>query len=435
MPSSTSFWEEKIVRDPLYGFIGLSSLEDEVLKTAALQRLSRIKQLAHSYTVYPSAVHTRLEHSLGTLYIAGRICEKLKLPDNEKQRTRVAALVHDIGHGPFSHLFEQVMSYVNGEDFSHEYVTKLFLENDTQLRSALGSFATEIVSLLEGDTLLSEIISSSLDADKMDYLRRDSYHTGVAYGIFDLERIVRSVCEVRESGESYLAIDYKAKDAIEGYRLARYSMHTQVYEHHARLIADDMFVRAVAIAIDNGWISSDFFDIKRPSVFIPNYLLLDDASIEHLLMEKAQGAAKDLVNDIRQRKLLKRAFMAPLTKDGVPNPLKRERIIEMTREEIANIENKIALKSGTDPAFIIVHLQSIAIKLYERFEEVIGMKDKPILIRNGDGSISSLDEESPISASMVPIRRLFVFCPDPKRTQVKEAAQELFEVRSVYQPG
>jgi uncharacterized protein len=101
----------------------------------------------------------------------------------------------------------------------------------------------------------------------LDYLRRDSYHTGVAYGIFDFERVIRSVCELKDEDDSYLAIDHKAQEAIESYRLARYAMHTQVYEHHTRLVADDMFVRAVINCIDQGIIPKEYFDIRDQKNF------------------------------------------------------------------------------------------------------------------------------------------------------------------------
>jgi HD superfamily phosphohydrolase len=109
-------WEGKLVRDPLYGFIGLSKEEEKLLDTPLMQRLSRIKQLSHTYIVYPSAVHTRFEHSLGSLYIAGRVCDELRLSQDKKRIVRFAGLLHDIGQGPFSHLFEEPMRWINGEE-------------------------------------------------------------------------------------------------------------------------------------------------------------------------------------------------------------------------------------------------------------------------------------------------------------------------------
>lgn len=426
-------WESKLVRDPLYGFIGLSKKEDSLLDTFAVQRLSRIKQLAHTYIVYPSAVHTRLEHSLGTLYIAGRICDELELPENEKQTIRIAALLHDIGQGPFSHLFEEPMRWINGEKYSHEQATKLIIECNQEVNEALGDLKEEIIGVFDGNSLSSDIISSGLDIDKMDYLRRDSYHTGVAYGIFDLERVLRTVCKISEGGRDYLAIGDKGKDALESYRLARYAMHIQVYEHHTRLIADDMFLKALKSAMSEDWFSKEDLQISHdPNQFVESFLELDDNSIQHEILQNSTGNAKKLIQDIRNRKLLKRACVVPLTAEGVPHPIRRSKIISMTRRQIQNSEKKIAREIGIEPDYIIVHLQSVKIKLYERFEQTIGKKEKPILIRHRDGSVVSFDQVSPISASLNPIRRLYVFCPAEHVSSVKSIAEDLFKVKSVF---
>ena len=426
------FWEQKNVRDPLYGFISLSAQENRILETFAVQRLARIKQLAHTYIVYPGAVHTRLEHSLGSLNVAARICDQLSLKKREREIVRATALIHDIGQGPFSHPFEKVMRFVNGEDYSHEDVTKLMIEHYHPLKRALGSLRQDVLQTFDGDSLLSEVISSSVDSDKLDYLRRDSHHTGVAYGIFDFERIVRNLSKHHETDRDYIAIAEKAKDALESYRLARYSMQSQVYEHHARLIADDMFVRAVIISIKEGYLPKESLDVSNQEKFLPRYIELDDSSIEHYLLQNAKGIAKELIQDVRARKLLKRAYILPLRKDCVPNPIQRDKIATLKGDVAENTEKKIADEIGIDSGYVIVHPQSINIKLYERFEQTIGGKEKPILVLKRDGSVTSLEEVSPISASVNPIRRLFVFCPDRYAQEVKKIAEDIFKARSVY---
>jgi len=426
-------WDFKLIRDPLYGFVGLSKLEDRLLNTIAMQRLSRIKQLAHTYIVYPSAVHTRLEHSIGALYIAGRICDKLKVSQKQKKIIRICSLLHDIGQGPFSHIFEEPMRWVNGEDYTHEYVTRLIIEYEPRIKKILGNLKEDILNVFNGDSLSSDIISSSLDADKLDYLRRDSYHTGVAYGIFDLERVLHTLCKVSEGGREYLAVEDKGKDALESYRLARFAMHLQVYEHHTRLIADDMFIKAMKCAFNEGCLVKEDFKISDDiNHFIENFLKFDDYSIQHYILNNSRGNARKLIENIRNRNLLKRAFMVPLTKEGVKNPLRREKIIKMNREQIEKIEERIANELGIDPVHVIVHLQSIKIKLYERFEETIGKKEKPILIKKRDGSVISFDEVSPISASLNPIRRLYVFCPKKYVERAKKIAEDIFKVKSAF---
>ena len=426
-------WESKIVRCPLYGFAGLSKTEDRLLNTASMQRLSRIKQLAHTYIVYPSAVHTRLEHSLGTLCLAGRICDQLKLPPKQKQVIRIAALLHDIGQGPFSHIWEAPMRWINGEDYSHEDVTRLMIESASDIGKVLGNLKQEVLDLFNEESLSSDIISSSLDVDKLDYLRRDSYHTGVAYGLFDIERVIRTICTISEKERDYLAIHEKGKDALESYRLARYAMHIQVYEHHTRLIADDMFLRAIKLAFGEGCIAEEDLRISSDTNrFINNFLKLDDFSIQHQILRNSRGISKDFIQNIRNRRLLKRALVVPLTKRGVENPIRRKKITEMNRKEIEDAEEKIADELGIDPAYIIVHLQSIKIKLYERFEQTFGTDEKPIYVKRRDKSIFAFDEESPISAALSLIRKLYVFSPKEYVSKAKTTAESFFGVKSEF---
>jgi len=426
-------WEFNLVRCPLYGFVGLSKIEERLLDTVAMQRLSRIKQLAHTYIVYPSAVHTRLEHSLGALYLAGRICDQLKLPQKQKQVIRIAALLHDMGQGPFSHIWEEPMRWINGEEYCHEDVTKLMIESESEIRKILGNLKHEVLEVLSGESLSSDMISSSLDVDKLDYLRRDSYHTGVAYGLFDIERVIRTVCKISEDGRDYLGVHEKGKDALESYRLARYAMHMQIYEHHTRLIADDMFLKAIKLAFAGGSLAKENFKISNdPNKFIDNFLKLDDLSIQHQILQNSKGIPKKMIQDIQNRKLLKRALVVSLTKTGVKDALTRRKIIGMNRKEIEDAENKIANELGIEPGYVIVHLQSIRIKLYERFEQTLGKEEKPIYVKRRDGSVFSFDEESPISASLTPIRRLYVFCPKKYVSRAKVIAEDIFNVKSEF---
>ena len=123
-------FKHKLFRDPLYGFVGMSQREVKLVDTQAFRRLHRIKQLSHAHLVYPSALHTRFEHSIGVAHIAGRMCDELEI-SSQKETIRQAALLHDIGHGPFSHLFENVLKKINPEiDGIHEEITKLIIEND-----------------------------------------------------------------------------------------------------------------------------------------------------------------------------------------------------------------------------------------------------------------------------------------------------------------
>jgi len=346
---------------------------------------------------------------------------------------RIAALLHDIGQGPFSHIWEEPMRWINGEDYSHEDITKLMIESTSDIRKVLGNLKQEVLNVFNEESLSSDIISSSLDVDKLDYLRRDSYHTGVAYGLFDIERVIRTICTISEAERDYLAIHEKGKDALESYRLARYAMHIQVYEHHTRLIADDMFLRAIRLALGEGCIAEEDLKISSDTNrFINNFLKLDDFSIQHQILQNSKGISKDFIQNIRNRRLLKRALVVPLTKRGVENPIRRKKITEMNRKEIKDAEKKIADELGIDPAYIIVHLQSIKIKLYERFEQTFGTDEKPIYVKRRDRSIFAFDEESPISAALSLIRKLYVFSPKEYVSKARAAAESLFGVKSEF---
>lgn len=428
-------WERKLVRDPVHGFIGLSNRELKLAETPAFLRLGRIHQLAHAFVVYPGAVHTRLEHSFGTLYVAGRIANQIDLDDHEKEVVRSAALLHDLGHGPYSHLFEGVMRSIGRPKFKHEDVTRMFVENDPEISAALQGIGPDVDRVLSGGAgLLSRIISGGLDADKLDYLRRDAYHAGVSYGNFDIERILRSVCRVTSAKEDYLAVAWKGKDALENYRLARYSMHAQVYEHKTRLVADDIFVRAICLALESDVLPRDDLLSDDPVRFLAAYASLDDAYVDLKVLGECTGPAAQLMGDLLNRRLLKRAYELPLTPQAVNDTLKREALKKMEQAEFDDIERDLAAGANCPAERVIVHPQTISIKLYERFNEDGGEDATSLLIRRQDGSVTSMADESPIRALPEPIRRIYVFCPNGHRTRVNQLATERFEFPGVYKP-
>ncbi len=183
------------IRDPIYGFIELSEGELKIINTSLFQRLRKIKQLAMAYLVYPCANHTRFDHSLGVYHIASLMAERvLQGKENEERRriVRLSALLHDVGHGPFSHVSEELLEKyasipTNEREKIHEKITAKLIENNTELKNLLSvDDRKSIVGLLSGTkvdvSLMRGIVSGPLDADKMDYLLRDSYFCGVNMG-------------------------------------------------------------------------------------------------------------------------------------------------------------------------------------------------------------------------------------------------------------
>ena len=233
-------------RDPIHGFIHADPLEQGLIDSRPLQRLRSIRQLGFSYLVFPGAEHSRFSHALGAMTLAGRaydaIAERgggLLDPDRratDRRRVRLAALVHDLGHAPFSHSAEEL--FEGGLD--HEEMTRrlLGLDEIAELFDARGDGLEprSIEPLLTGadagtDALLAQIISGELDVDKMDYLLRDSLYCGVRYGTYDLDRILETILPIRDpaSGEWGLGIDEGGVHAFEALVMARYYMFTQVY--------------------------------------------------------------------------------------------------------------------------------------------------------------------------------------------------------------
>lgn len=266
------------VRDAIHGFIPFGSKEKALVGTRAFQRLRSVRQLASAPWVYPGANHTRLEHSLGVMHLAGLLFEQLEEDlrgeigfrredlDFMRPLLRAAALLHDLGHPPFSHAFEGLRPTGAG---SHEEITLKLLrspEVESVLNDAPSSLLSKHVAavclkpeerhrlLAAKDILdsryivLGELISGDLlGADRMDYLLRDSHHAGVAYGRFDLARVLDTVRLVRDqSGDPAFAIEEGGVEAAEGMLIARYSMFAQVYLHHVRRLYDEMLRRAVA---------------------------------------------------------------------------------------------------------------------------------------------------------------------------------------------
>jgi len=417
-------FRHKSIRDPLYGFIDLSETETKLIDTAVFRRLQNIKQLSHAYVVYPSAIHTRFEHALGVNHLAERVSQQLGFPDDVREIVRLAGLLHDIGHGPFSHLFEDVLANVNKTKIGHDEISRLIIKNNDEITSILGDKVDKIVQLLghekvEGwdesiSTLATDVVSSPLDVDKLDYLRRDSYHIGVAYGQFDLARIIHTLTSTPDKVDKRLCVQGKGKDAIENYRLGRYLMHAQVYKHHARIVADEMFLRALDLAVnEEDIISPDKLKIDPSSEtsvknFLDFYTSLDDHSIyDQIIQTKPDSKSAGILGNIKKRKLLKRACDFLPDKE-IEDALVRDKIMKMENKDLRDLSNEIADNLGLERHNVICYLAEIQVNLY----------DGEILIL-WKGIPRKLDEFSPIEASKSTINKFYIFCQDDPDTKQK----------------
>ena len=300
------------IRDPVYGFITFNEWEREIINHLVFQRLRRIRQLALTDMVYPGATHTRFEHSLGVMHLATKmydaivqndsnkkiLIDRLKYReaglDRDRQLVRLAALLHDIGHAPFSHASEDILSKnpLTGKSYKHEDYTSALIKGP--LRSVIENHtinknfnitAEEIAALIEGNPeVLGErvfwriIISSQLDADRGDYLLRDSLHCGVKYGIYDLDRLLVTMALGidPETDEVILGVKEGGWHVAESLVIARYQMFSQIYFHKTRRAYDFMLQEAIKNAIGT---------LPTPNE-LQKYLDLDDYEIWHQLKNK-----------------------------------------------------------------------------------------------------------------------------------------------------
>ena len=251
------------VRDPVHGFIYFNETEMEIVNTTVFQRLRYIRQLAftHLHLVYPGAEHSRFAHSMGVMEFATKMFDTLTMKDlakvkkwnkarvkRNRQLLRLAALLHDTGHAPFSHASEELLQGVK-----HEEISRRFILSDpiapliNKFKKDLGITADEVAGFFSAANLdpdiafLKEIFAGEIDADKLDYLYRDSLFTGVHYGRFDYQRLIQSLCliEDRDSvGNFIMAIEHGGLHALEAMVPARYFMFTQVYFHKIRRAYD-----------------------------------------------------------------------------------------------------------------------------------------------------------------------------------------------------
>lgn len=231
----------KIFNDPIYGFITIpNSLIFDIIQHKYFQRLRRISQMGLSYLVYPGAHHTRFHHALGSMHLMQNAINVLRfkgvvISDDEENGLLIAILLHDIGHGPFSHAMEH--SIVN--DISHEEISLRFMED---LNAEFNGSLTLAISIFKGEyprKFMCQLISSQLDMDRADYLKRDSFYTGVAEGNINSERLITMLNVVKDE----LAIEEKGIYSIEKFLVARRFMYWQVYLHKTGLVAEQLLTR------------------------------------------------------------------------------------------------------------------------------------------------------------------------------------------------
>lgn len=355
----------KVIRDPVHKDVFLTELEMNLVDSSVFQRLRRIKQLGVTNLVYPSANHTRFEHSIGATHIAGRIAERLEL-EADSEVLRAAALLHDLGHGPLSHTSEELLErYLN---HSHEDITLQLIKKGEigDLLSSSTINSSEVVSVLSKKSGLSGLISGDVDVDRMDYLARDAYHTGVAYGVIDVDRLVNTLDLVDEQ----LVVTTRGLRAVEGLLVARFLMTPTVYLHRTSRIVDAMFLRLIEKAIESGLLN------------LEQLHQLDDVDV-HCLYRCAMGYVKDMGRRIDERRLFKTAWQqgAEEMSDSLSTAFRR---VMADVKRWNNIELELAEDAGVEPGYVILDIPPTP-----KYEE------KNALVFDGE-KVERLDQVSPL---------------------------------------
>ncbi|HVA98571.1 MAG TPA: HD domain-containing protein [Bacteroidia bacterium] len=233
--------KRKIINDPIYGFITIpNDLIFDLIEHPYFQRLRRIKQLGLTNLVYPGALHTRFHHALGAMYLMNEAIEVIrskghKITSAEAQAVNIAILLHDIGHGPFSHALEKsIVHNISHEDISELFMKKLNIEFKGKLSLAIQIFKNKYRKIF-----LHQLVSSQLDMDRLDYLKRDSFYTGVSEGVISSDRIIKMLNVVNDE----LVVEAKGIYSIEKFIIARRLMYWQVYLHKTVLSAEHLLIQ------------------------------------------------------------------------------------------------------------------------------------------------------------------------------------------------
>ncbi|MBO8181181.1 MAG: HD domain-containing protein [Archaeoglobus sp.] len=317
----------RTIQDSVHGVIKLPGWVINFIDTPQFQRLRRVKQLGFANLVYPGANHTRFEHSLGTYFITSKLIDGLEADESVKMELLAASLLHDICHSPFSHSSDRIVrEYLKT---SHEDIDRHLKGSEIEEKiDELGLSLKKIAMHVKGRSKYN-LVNGEIDADRMDYLVRDSYYTGVAYGVFDISRLIETL---KFEGET-LVIDEKGLRAAESLLISRFMMYPTVYFHHVCRIAKKMYEKALEHAISDGKL--------KPS----ELLRMDDCEISWFL-KHVGGYPAEIMQRIEERRLFKRAIYVGRDRIGIE--------IERLTEERAEIE--LASISGVDEENIIVDI-------------------------------------------------------------------------------
>lgn len=395
--------ENRVILDPVHGYIDLNEFHTRLLDTARMQRLRRINQLGFANLVYPGANHTRFEHSMGVMHLCIKLFElgNVQIYKDQMDEIVAACLLHDIGHGPFSHATEKIIeSYTNRP---HDDVKKIISSGEIKdVLNSAGMDPSKIAMHIQGKTELSLILSSEIDVDKMDYLARDMHYTGVSSGGVDSIRLLKHM----GFHDKNFVLSANAVKAAESLLASRYWMNSSVYYHHVARIAEAMCARACRDLIENKKI--------RPDQLAD----LDDISLMSIMRnDKNEKGEKNypaiIAERLDNRNLYKRAVYTGL--DSF------EENIFKQRDNTTRAEKDIEKMAGVDPGDVLIDIP--------HKPEIEEMKAK-ILFNDTSRRLTDVSPFiSVISKAHSENWKMGVFAPKEKIDVVRKAAQEYYNIK------
>ncbi len=386
----------KVVLDPVHGYIELDDLAQDLLSTPQMQRLRRVKQLGFSNLVYPGANHSRFEHSLGAMHLASMLTRSIdSIEEDKKTEIKAAALLHDVGHGPFSHVTENVIDKYTRR--RHDDVKEILEKGEIkEVLSKYGISPGNLVKHIKGETSLGQILSSEIDVDRMDYLVRDAHYTGVSFGVVDYNRLINKM----NFYEDRLVVEYGGLKAAESLLVSRFWMNTSVYYHHVTRISEAMCSRSVEYMIENKEL--DPFRLRQ----------MDDIDIISA-MRNATGYAEKLSRLLDTRNLYKRALYGGLADVG--------KSVLKHRDRIRRVENEIAELAEVEPEYVLVDIPKTPEML--EMQVMIKTDHKMIPINEASHFVSILKE------AHMDNWRMGVYSPKEHCEAVGKAARDYFDVK------
>ncbi|MFB6152597.1 MAG: HD domain-containing protein [Haloarculaceae archaeon] len=376
------------IKDSVHDHVPVEGVAADLLDTPPVQRLRRIRQLGTVTYVYPSANHTRFEHSLGVYYLANEALSHLGVEGRAAERVRAAAMLHDVGHAPYSHNVEDIIHRHTGK--YHDDVEDLLgTGRVARVLTDHGLNPDGVADLVAGEGRFGQLVSGELDVDRMDYLVRDAHHTGVPYGTIDAERLVRALRFV--DGE--LVLDEGNVQAAESLLLARALMHPTVYSHHVARIAKAMLRRATVRLLAHTEVDAE--TLRR----------MDDAELRVALRDCEATAA--LAHRLDRRDLYKRAVWAEM-------PAVPESLLDADPDEVGEREREVADAANVDPGAVILDVPD---------RPSMPESTSSVLV---NGEVRALDDQSTLVGALRAAQRdqwrLGVYAPAESAGRVGDAA-------------